>query len=145
MEVKMFGIFSDAIDALLAFQDAVEEARTSDFFGLSTTSRGTGPSINLFQDGDSVVLMAELPGMKKEDIELKIKSDLFTISGERKSQYPEKASFHRIERKNYHFNRSVKLPMQVDADKSQAEYKNGVLKVIMPRAESDKPKMISIN
>lgn len=137
--------FSSALDTLLALQDAVESARTSDYFGLSTTNRGTFPSINLFQDGDDTVLMAEVPGVKKDEIQLQIKDNLITISGERKSDYPEKASVHRVERRGYKFNRTIKLPAKVDIDQVKADYKNGILKVVMARAESDKPKMIDIN
>lgn len=141
----MFGGFPSAIDRLLALQDAVEAARRSDYFGLSTTSRGSYPSVNLFEDGDDTVLMAEVPGMKKEDIHLQIKDDLITISGERKVEYPEKASVHRVERRALRFNRSMKLPAKVDIDKVKADYENGILKVVLPRAESDKPRMISIH
>ncbi len=137
--------FTSALDTLLALQEAVEAARTSDYFGRSTTSRGTFPSINLFQDGDDTVIMAEVPGVKKEEIQLQIKDNLITISGERKTDYPEKASVHRVERRGFKFNRTMKLPVKVDIEKVKADYENGILKIVMPRAESDKPKMIDIN
>ena len=136
--------FSSALDTLLALQDAVEAARTSDYFGLSTTSRGTFPSVNLFQDGDSTILVAEVPGVKKDEIQVQIKDNLITLSGERKTDYPEKASVHRMERRGYKFDRTMKLPVKVNIDQVKADYENGVLKVVMPRAESDKPKMIDI-
>lgn len=140
----MFGITS-ALDTLLALQEAVEAARTSDFFGISTTSRGTYPSINLFQDGDNTVLMAELPGVKKEDIKIQIKDKMITLSGERKIEYPENSSTHRLERRGFKFNRSMKLPTKVDLEKVNADYNDGILKIVMPRAEGDKPKLIDIN
>ena len=65
--------FSSALDTLLALQEAVEAARTSDFFGLSTTSRGAFPSINLFKDGDNTVLIAEVPGVNKDEIQINSK------------------------------------------------------------------------
>ncbi|MBU2511274.1 Hsp20/alpha crystallin family protein [bacterium] len=137
--------FSSALDTLLALQEAVEAASTSDYFGLSTTSRGTFPSTNLFQEGDNIILMAEVPGVKKDEIEVQIKDNLITISGERKNNYPEKASVHRLERHAYKFNRTMKLPVTVDINQVKADYENGILRVVMPRAESDKPKMIDIN
>ena len=140
----MIARIPSAIEALLALQDSVEAARKADYFGLSTTNRGSYPSINLFQDGDDTVLLAEIPGISKEDIELKIKDNLITLSGERKINYPEKSSIHRVERKNHKFSRSMKLNTRVDAEKAVAEYKDGILKVVLPRAESDKPKMIDI-
>ena len=137
--------FTSALDTLTALQEAVEAARTSDYFGRSTTNRGTFPSINLFQNGDDTVIMAEVPGVKKDEIQLQIKDNLFTISGERKTDYPEKASVHRVERRGFKFNRTMKLPVKVDVEKVKADYESGILKIVMPRAESDKPKMIDIN
>ena len=137
--------FSSALDTLLALQEAVEAARTSDYYGLSTTSRGAYPSVNLFQDGDDIILMAEVPGVNKDEINLQIKDNLITISGESKTEYPEKASVHRVERRGFKFNRTMKLPVKVNIDQVKADYTNGILKVVMPRAESDKPKMIDIN
>ena len=140
----MFGRFSNAIDALLAVQEAVEAAHQNDyFFGQGTTSRGY-PAVDLFQDGENIVLTAEVPGMKKDDFKIEVKNDLFRISGERKLEYPEEASFHRIERRNMKFDRTIQLPYHVELDKVKAEYKNGVLKITLPRAESDKPKQIKV-
>lgn len=140
----MFGRFSNAIDALLAVQEAVEAARRNDYFETGTTARGSYPFIDLFQKGDDVVLTAEIPGMKKDEIKIEIKNNLARISGERKLDYPEQASFHRIERRNVQFDRTIRLPHTVDASKVSAEYRNGVLKIVLPRAESDKPKQIRV-
>jgi HSP20 family protein len=140
----MFGRFSNAIDALLAVQQSVEAARRNDYFERSTTCRGSYPYIDLFQKDDDTVLTVELPGVKKEDINIEIKDNLFRISGERKVDYPEKSSAHRVERRNLKFDRTVKLPIRVDNEKVTAEYKNGVLSVVLPRAESDKPKQIKV-
>jgi len=141
----MFARFSSALDTLLALQDSVEAARTPDYFGMGTSTRRSYPSVNLFQNGDDTVLMAEVPGMKKEEVKIQIKDDLITISGDRKVEYPEKASVHRVERRGVSFNRTLKVPVKVDVNKVTAEYVNGVLKVVLPRAESDKPRMIDIN
>jgi HSP20 family protein len=140
----MFGRFSNAIDALLAVQEAVEAANRNDYFDRSTTCRGSYPNIDLFQKDDDTVLTVELPGVKKEDINIEIKDNLFRISGERKVDYPDKSSVHRVERRNLKFDRTVKLPIKVDSDKVTAEYKNGVLSVVLSRAESDKPKQIKV-
>lgn len=140
----MFGRFSNAIDALLAVQEAVEAARRNDYFEMGTTAKGSNPFIDLFQKGDDVVLTAEIPGMKKEDIKIEVKNNLVRISGERKLEYPEKSSFHRIERRNLQFDRTIRLPHAADASNVSAEYQNGVLKVFLPRAESDKPKQIKV-
>jgi len=141
----MFGRYSKALDALLSVQEAVEAARRPDYFGFGTTARGSYPAVNLFQEGDNVILTAEIPGLKKEDIKLEIKDDLIRVSGRREVKYPEKASVHRLERRNINFDRTLKLPNTVEAGRVKAEYLNGILKVILPRAESDKPKTIEIN
>ncbi len=140
----MFGRFSNAMDRMLAVQNAVEAARRNDYFELATTHRGVFPSIDLFQDGEETVLTAEIPGIKKEDINIEIKDNLFRIFGERSLKYPEKASVHRLERRNMKFDRTIKLPVRVETEKVRAEYENGVLVVRLPRAESDKPKLIKV-
>ncbi|MCP4754361.1 MAG: Hsp20/alpha crystallin family protein [Proteobacteria bacterium] len=141
----MYRNFSNAINRMLAFQNAVEAARKSDFFGRATTDRGSYPSVNLFQDGDDTVLTAEVPGLRKEDIKLEIKDNLIRLSGKRTNEYPEKSSVHRLERRNVSFDRTLKLPRQIEPGKIAADYKDGVLKVVLPRAERDKPKRIEIN
>ncbi len=140
----MFGRFSNAIDTLLAVQNAVEAAQGNDYFELGTTCRGAFPYVDLFQKGEDTVLTAEIPGVKKEDINIEVKDNLFRIHGERKLAYPEKASVHRVERQNTKFDRTIKLPIRVDGNNVKAEYVNGVLKVNLPRAESDKPKQIKV-
>lgn len=140
----MFGRFSNAFDTLLAIQQAVDAAHRNDYFERSTTSRGTYPSLDLFQDGDNVVLTAEIPGVKKEEINIEIKDNLFRISGERNLDYPENASFHRVERRARKFDRTIRLPHKVEIEAVKADYQNGVLKVVLPRAAADKPKQIKV-
>lgn len=141
----MFGRFSNALDALLAVQEAVEAARRNDYFEMATTSGGTYPFIDLFQkDNDDVVLTAEIPGMKKADIKIEVKNNSVRLSGERKLNHPEDSSFHRVERRNVQFDRTIRLPYKVESEKVEAEYQNGVLTISMPRAESDRPKQIKI-
>ena len=141
----MFARFANAFDTLSSIQNAVEAARRSDYFGYSTTQRGAYPFVNLFQEDDNTVLTAEVPGLKKEEIKLEIKDNLIRISGKREIEYPENSSVHRLERRNFNFDRTIKLPVKVDASLIKAEYQNGILKVVLPRAESDKPKSIEIN
>lgn len=142
----MFRGFSSAIDTLLALQDSLDAAKTFDFLGSNTTSsRGIEPSVNLFKDGDTIILMAEIPGLKKEDIKIEVKDNLITLAAERKLDYPKDSSIHRIERRSRSFSRSIRLPVKVEVNEVRADYKNGILSVVLPRAESEKPKQISIN
>ena len=140
----MFRGFSNAIDALLAVQRAVEAVGESDYFGYGTTSGGGYPPVNLFQSGEDTIVIVEIPGVEKKDIGLELRNGIVRITGERRIEYPKEASVHRLERRNVKFDRSIRLLVKVDADKIKADYKNGVLKGVLPRAESDKPKQIAI-
>ena len=140
----MFRRFSTAFDTLLAVQQSLDAARRSDYFEYHTSNRGAYPHINLFQDGYDTILTAEIPGVKKEDINIEVKNNLIRISGKRSVEYPEKSSVHRMERKEMKFDRTLKLPGRVNADQINADYQNGVLKVVLPRAEADKPKLIKV-
>lgn len=141
----MFANLSNAFDTLVAFQNAVENAHRADYFGRGTTSRGSGPFINLFKKDDDTILTAEIAGMKKEDIKLEIKDGHIRIAGQRENKYPENASVHRVERRNFSFDRTLKLPHRVEMSQVKADYQNGILTVVLPRAEQDKPKQIDIN
>ena len=132
-------------DLDIAIQKAVEQARDTDFFEASTTGGGVYPFINVFEKEGDLVLAAELPGIKKEELTLEIREDVLRLAGVRKIEYGEDCSCHRLERKGLSFDRSVKLPFRIEGGKIQAEFTNGLLMVILPRAESDKPKQIVIN
>jgi HSP20 family protein len=140
----MFGNFGSAFDTLLRLQEAFESAQTADYFGYNTTCRGVYPSINLFQQGDDTVLTAEIPGLKKSDIKLEIKEDMIRIAGRRSIKFPENASIHRVERGDLDFDRTLKLPAHVDTAKVKAEYNDGILRVLLPGTDQDKPRQISI-
>jgi HSP20 family protein len=140
----MFGRFSSAIDTLLAMQEAMDSTMKSDYFEMATTSRGSYPPINIFQEGENTVLMAEIPGVKKDDIRVEIKGNLIRLSGHRKIDYPEKSSVHRLERMDKKFDRTVKLPFSVDIEKVKAEFKDGILNVVLPMLQSDKPELIQV-
>ena len=141
----MLSNLSNAYNTLMAFQSAVDNTKKADFFSRSTTRRGTAPYVNLYRNGEDTILTAELPGLKKEDIKIEIKEDLIRIEAERSGKYDENASIHRLERKNYHFDRTIRLPHRVEADKIRAVYSNGIMKIVLPKAEADKPKHIEIN
>ena len=136
--------FANAFDTLLSVQQGLDAARRSDYFEYHTSNAGSYPFINLSQDGYDTFLTAEIPGVKKEDINIEVKNNLIRISGKRSVEYPEKSSVHRMERRDMKFDRTIKLPARVDTKQISADYKNGVLKVVLPRAEEDKPKMIKV-
>jgi HSP20 family protein len=99
------------------------------------------PSVDVFEEGDDVVVKAELPGMSKENIDVKITDDIVTISGEKKKEEKvEKKDYHRMERSYGSFTRSFRLPSEVQTDKATAKFKEGVLEVRIPKTEEAKKK-----
>ncbi len=133
-----------SLNMLLALQEALDVAQDTGYFEGVTTNRGVYPPVNIFEKGGDLVLVAELPGIKKEDLQLQVKGNTVRIAGERILNYGENISYHRIERKSSKFDRTLKLPINVEADQVKAEHKDGILVVCLPRAEADKPRRIAI-
>jgi HSP20 family protein len=115
-------------------------ARTGQLFS------GWSPALDLYHTNDNVVAVVELPGMRKEDIEISLHDGTLTVSGERKLESTsngEKAE--RSERYVGRFRRSIALPTRVDAGKVSATYRDGILTVTLPKAEEVKPKQIQVS
>lgn len=106
---------------------------------------GWTPALDLYQNNDNVVAVVELPGMRKEDIEISLHDGMLTISGERKTETAKEDKAERSERYVGTFRRSISLPTRVDANKVGATYKDGILTVTLPKAEEAKPKQIQVN
>lgn len=117
---------------------------TRDEDALST--RGSWvPPVDIYEHDNALVVKAELPDMKREDIDVTVEQSTLTIRGERKlSNEVKRDSFHRIERAFGSFSRAFSLPSTVDVDKIQAEYKDGVLTVKLPLRDEAKPRTIQI-
>jgi HSP20 family protein len=106
---------------------------------------GVFPLMNVTEDKDSYYIRAELPGMKAEELDISITADTLSISGERKiAAEDEKAQYHRREREAGRFSRIVTLPAQVNAGKAEARCADGVLTVVLPKAEEAKPRQITV-
>ena len=140
----MIGSYN-ALDALFDFQRALDSRLESDWLRGATAGTGAFPPINVFQQGDSLVAIIELAGINKSELEIQAKDSTIRISGKKNVGYPEKVSLHRRERLSGTFDRTLTVPIQIDADRIKAEYRDGVLALFIPRAESDKPRSISIN
>jgi HSP20 family protein len=106
---------------------------------------GWTPALDIYQTNDDVVAVVELPGMRKEDIEISLHDGILTVGGERKSESSEGDKTTRSERFVGKFRRSISLPTRVDANKVSASYKDGILTVTLPKAEEVKPKQIQVN
>lgn len=103
------------------------------------------PHIDVSEDEESVMLTAELPGMTKDDLEVTIEDGMLIMRGEkREEEVKEGATWRRTERHYGHFERRVRVPEHVDTEKIEATYKDGVLKLRMPKTEVVKPKEIPI-
>jgi Molecular chaperone (small heat shock protein) len=107
---------------------------------------GWSPALDLYQSNDNVVAVIELPGMRKEDIEISLHDGALTISGEHKQESNSNAEkAERTERYVGRFRRSIALPTRVDAGKVSATYRDGILTVTLPKAEEVKPKQIQVS
>ncbi len=101
--------------------------------------------IEMYEKEDKVVVRAEIPGMKKEDIDISVDGDMLTIRGERKSESEVKnEDYYRCELSYGRFSRSIALPSKVRPDKVEADYENGVLEIMLPKASEAKPKKVAI-
>jgi HSP20 family protein len=136
--------FDDPFDALFNLQRALEARLASDWLQDLTTSRGPFPPINVFQQGADILAIIELPGIDKNDLQIQAKGNTIRVSGRKAVDLPEGVSVHRRERIWGEFDRTLSLPVQLDPGGIKAEYRDGVLALFLPRAESDKPRMIAI-
>jgi HSP20 family protein len=103
------------------------------------------PAINVWTSEEGLQVTAEVPGVSPKDIDISVVGDTLTLSGVREpDKLKEGARYHRQERGYGNYSRSLQLPFSVNVDKVEATFKNGILSIILPRAEEDKPKKITI-
>lgn len=113
-------------------------------FEEETRASAAWPKLNLFDTGAALVVTAEVPGLSEKDVQLTINQEVVTVSGERKPDAPAGYSVHRQERAALQFSRSFTLPTKIDAEKSTATMKNGVLTITMAKAPEAQPKQIAV-
>jgi HSP20 family protein len=103
------------------------------------------PAMDLVETDDHLVLKADLPGMSKDDVDIEVKDNVLTVSGERKAEHEDKTDgYYRIERAFGSFSRSLTLPQGVDSSAISADFTDGVLEVRIPKPEERKPQRVSI-
>lgn len=118
----------------------------SDAQGEDVANRSWMPPVDIQETEDGYRLTAELPGLTKEDINITLENNVLRLSGERKFQKDvKKENYHRIERSYGTFSRSFVLPQQVNSDKVEAAFENGLLTLTVPKAEQAKPRKITIS
>ncbi len=137
-------LYPDPFDALFQFQQALDAFRTSQWLGSSPSGSGAYPPLNVFRKGDDVVVIAEVPGIQKSDLDIQVKGNTIRIAGGKTVQYGESAAVHRRERLVGRFDRAITVPVEIDADQVKAECRDGILALYLPRAERDKPKSITV-
>lgn len=134
------------IDALLSLQhelDRVFESPTPGF-DLGVSGRGVFPPTNVFSDKEGYIVRMEVPGVASEALTIEGQGRTLTISGKRETTAPDGASFHRRERSDGEFSRSLQLPADLDLSKAEATCKHGMLTVRIPKKEEAKPRQIEI-
>ena len=131
---------------LISLPDEID--RFFNGFGLDLNESDSvwSPTVDISETENQYEVNAEIPGLKKEDIKLSVEDNVLTLSGERKvEKETDKKNYHRIERAYGKFERSFRLPKEVDAENIKANYKNGVLTVQLPKTEAVKPKEIAVS
>ena len=141
----------DPFQDLLSIQDEMNQLFTRAFGrerpGQSepVQQRLWAPALDISERKDAYVVTVEVPGVKPEELDITLEDGLLTIQGERRfTQESSDQQFHRVERRYGSFRRSITLPSQVQADQIEASFENGVLEVVVPKAEEAKPKKITV-
>ena len=116
------------------------------FNGSSLGSTAWAPAVDVYDNKDSLVIKADLPGLTQKDIDVSIEDDILKIKGQKKQEQEVKEdNYYRLERAYGSFERSFSLPVSVDAAKIKAAYKDGVLQLTLPKKEQPKPKQIKVD
>lgn len=142
----------DPFDEIISLQDKIERVFEDSLRAMGGIKRREemakpiwAPLVDIYETPDSVVVKAELPGIKPEEVDVQLSGDVLTIKGERKQEKEEKGKhFHRIERAYGSFQRSFTIGVPVKEKEIKATYKDGLLEITLPKAEEVKPKQIKI-
>jgi HSP20 family protein len=125
------------------FEDSLRGVREGD---ASLGGAAWSPAVDIYETDNEVILKAELPGVDQKGIDIQVENNTLTLHGERKLERDTKQeNYHRIERAYGSFYRSFTLPGTVDQEKIGADYKDGVLTVVLPKREETKPKQIKVS
>jgi HSP20 family protein len=140
---------------LLSLQERMNRLFDESYRGTNRTGAGTdewalggswAPAVDIYEQDGNIVMKAELPGVDPKAVDIRLENNTLTLRGERKLDREVKEdSYHRVERSYGAFSRSFTLPMVVDQGSIKAEYKDGVLKLTLPKREEAKPRQIQIN
>ncbi|MBV8190905.1 MAG: Hsp20/alpha crystallin family protein [Alphaproteobacteria bacterium] len=137
-------MFQDPFETLLQFQQSLDQLRSSDWLQTSPSGGGSYPPLNVFRKGDDIIIIAEVPGVPKQDLHIEAKGKTIRIAGAKNFGADANASIHRRERRGGQFDRAITLPIEIDSERIKAECRDGILAIYLPRAESDRPRSIAI-
>ncbi len=139
-------IKNDPFYDIVSARDSMDRMIDNYFGRLPMTFEGYGViDLDLYQTDNDVVVEASIPGIDPDDINISVAGEVLTIKGEVKNETESKNTDYHIKERRYgSFSRSISLPTQVVADKANAEFKNGILKLTLPKAEEVKPKTITV-
>ena len=126
----MFGTLSDLSNRMQWLREELEPS--------------FAPALNVVEDGESIIVEVEVPGLKSGDVEVSFDNGELTLKGEKKYAGKENTPVHRRERVYGAFTRTLTLPWEIMADKISAEMKDGVLTIVLPKAEASKPRKVAI-
>ena len=137
---------------LVGLQDRMNRLFNESYRGVARTGDDEwalggswAPAVDIFEKDGNIVLTAELPGIETKDVDIKVENNVLTLQGERKfDKELQKDNFHRVERAYGSFTRSFTLPNVVNNEKIKADFKDGVLKLTLPKREEAKPKQIQV-
>lgn len=145
MAIVRWEPFRDLLATQREFDRLFREAFSPIFGDSDLSSRTWMPPVDIFETDGEVVLKAELPGVKPDDVEVRVENNTLFLRGERRFEKEvNEENYHRVERSYGSFSRSFTLPSSIDSDKVKAEYKDGLLTLTMPKREEAKPKTIKI-
>ncbi|HXB55889.1 MAG TPA: Hsp20/alpha crystallin family protein [Vicinamibacteria bacterium] len=138
---------------LIGLQERMNRLFDESFRGINRTGGeedwvggSWAPAVDIYEQNGNIVLKAELPGIDPKDVDVRVENNILTLRGERKLENEVKReNYHRVERAYGSFTRSFTLPNVVDTEKIKAEYKDGLLRMTLPKKDEAKPKQISIN
>ena len=140
--------FQPFVDDFQALQERINRIFSDTAFsrlGAEETIGAWAPLCDIFEDGDDIVVKAEIPGVDRGDIDVQVENNILTIRGERRREKEVKSdNLYRTERSYGAFSRSFTLPVTVDTERIKAEYKDGVLHVTLPKVEEAKPRKIKV-
>jgi HSP20 family protein len=146
MAIVRWEPFRDLVTTQDRFNRLFNDTFARVFGSEEPTSRTWMPPVDIYETEDNLVLKAELPGINPNDVEVRVEDNTLFLKGERKFEKEVKEeNLHRVERSYGGFSRTFALPSSINAEKVQAEYKDGILTLTMPKREEAKPKTIKIN